>query len=156
MKRYILLLLISLSCLLYSSNTATHQLTIGITPVNEIDVGRMTTVLIIDRGEDPNMTEVCDDHMTYSLTTNEAGKKIMGFIDDELPKGAHLEVYLIPPDNGITHEFVELHTYPSDLVTNLNRQIVSDLGLSYKFRCDPDFPSMPESNRTVTFILTDM
>ncbi|MCI5052066.1 MAG: hypothetical protein MRY21_02885 [Simkaniaceae bacterium] len=154
MKKYIIIFFVSA---LLADDQASHTIVLGVTPVNELGLGRAATVLIIDRS-DPELSHnvVEDDQMTYSVTTNEKGKKIMAYLDQEIPKGARLKLQLDAPEGSYSTGALDLGVIPVDLVRNLSHQVGSNFGLHYRFEADDDFEGLAPQNYQVTLLLTDM
>jgi len=147
--------LLSIIGSVYATDTTSHDVILGVEPINEIEVGRETSYLIVHRdAENPN--EAVDIDLNYNVTTNETGKKIIAFLNDEVPQGTHLYVKLDPPAHASPLGEVELSIAAYDVVRGINKQTADNLEISYRYVCEPDVNEVSPTTRIVTYILTDM
>ncbi len=92
---------------------------------------------------------------TYDVFTNGENKKIIGFLDANMPKHTCLEVYLAPPSGARTMGPKMLSTVPVDLVIEISRVSETGLALIYNFETSPGVGVIESDTRVVTFTMTD-
>lgn len=158
MVRYMLPILVFLllgAATAIASNVATQTVTFEIQAINEISVSGNPGHLVINSataGSQPDT--VTDISTTYSITTNETGKKITGKIDSSMPPGTSLQINLAAPTGGSSQNYVTLTTTDSDLVTGISQVGETGLGITYKFGASVSAGTISSTTRTVTLTLT--
>ncbi len=138
-----------------AGNTAQQTVNFQINGINEISVSGNPGTLTIDSataGQDPD--PAIDNSTTYSVTTNEENKKIVGKIDTAMPQYTSLKVQLAAPTGGSSAGEVALSESDQDLVTGISKLSESGKQISYKFEAQAEAGTLSGS-RTVTFTLTD-
>jgi len=159
MKKLLGILVASLFIIVSSQamagNTAQQTVSFQINGINEISVSGNPGTLVINSasaGQDPDPAE--DTSTSYSVTTNEENKKIVGKIDSEMPQYTRLEVQLTAPTGGSSAGYVELNTSDQNLVTGISKLSESGKQISYRFSAQAEAGTLSGS-RTVTLTLTD-
>ncbi|MGQ9604017.1 MAG: hypothetical protein ACUVUU_07360 [bacterium] len=139
-----------------ASNVTTQTVTFQIDAINEISVSGNPGNLVINSataGSQPN--SATDNTTTYSITTNESGKKLTGKIDSAMPTNTTLEINLAAPTGGSSQGDVTLTTTDSDLVTSISQVAQSGLTITYTFSATVSAGTLSSTQRTVTLTLTD-
>lgn len=161
MKRFLALLVVcvvftAFSGLALSSNSANQTVTFEIQAINEISVSGSPAKLTISTATaGGNPDNVTDSSTTYSITTNETGKKITGKIDTNMPSNTQLEVNLTAPTVGTSSGNVALSTTAADLVIGISKVADSDLQITYILSATVAAGVVNETSRNVTLTLTD-
>ncbi|MGQ9809956.1 MAG: hypothetical protein ACUVQ7_01260 [bacterium] len=139
-----------------ASNVTTQTVTFQIDAINEISVSGNPGNLVINSataGSQPN--SATDNTTTYSITTNESGKKLTGKIDSAMPTNTTLQINLAAPTGGSSQGDVTLTTTDSDLVTSISQVAQSGLTITYTFSATVSAGTLSSTQRTVTLTLTD-
>jgi hypothetical protein len=138
-----------------AGNQAQQIVNFQVNPINEISVSGNPGTLIINSataGQDPDPAE--DTSTTYSVTTNEENKKIVGKIDSTMPQYTTLEVQLAAPQGGSSAGYIALGTTDQNLVTGISKLSESGKQISYRFSAQAEAGTL-NGSRTVTLTLTD-
>jgi hypothetical protein len=98
-------------------------------------------------------TSVTADGGSYAVTTNEANKKITASLDEPLPTGVRLEVFLAAPDGAASAGDIVLGTAAADLVTGISQLAASALPISYRLSAYATVHMPAPATRTVTFTI---
>ena len=148
-------LLITLIATALAQTTVTQTVTYEVQAINEIGLNTPLTLVIntAKAGALPNAAT--DDTTTYSITTNETGKKITAKIDSAMPAGLILKVRLDPPAQaGVSAGEVTLTTTPQDVVTGIGPVTASKIKILYTLSA-MGAVSPTSGARSVTFTLMD-
>lgn len=132
---------------------ATQTVAFEIQPINEISVSGDPGALIINSataGGDP--VSVSDNTTTYSITTNETGKRISVTIDADMPAGVTLEVNMVEPTGATSTGNVVLSTTAVDAVTGISNVAETGLAITYTLSATAAAAVTAES-RTVTLTI---
>ncbi len=138
-----------------AGNTAQQTVNFQINGINEISVSGNPGTLTISSataGQDPDPAE--DTSTTYSVTTNQENKKIVGKINQAMPQYTKLEIQLAAPTGGSSAGYVELGESDQNLVTGISKLSESGKQISYKFSAQAEAGTL-SGQRTVTLTLTD-
>ena len=92
---------------------------------------------------------------TYSISTNEVNKKVIAFLDADMPSGTSLQVNLTPPSGARTLGTQTLSSTPIDLVIEVSEVGASGLPMVYTFSAKAQAGVVPNTTRIVTYILVD-
>ncbi len=157
-KKLLLVLLVGLFVCAGSAmagNQAQQTVSFQIDAINEISVSGNPGTLVINSataGQDPDPDE--DTSTTYSITTNQEGKKIVGKINSAMPSYTKLEINLAAPTGAESEGDVELGTSDQDLVTGISKLSESGKQITYRFSAQAEAGTL-NGQRTVTLTLTD-
>jgi len=151
----VLALLITLPLAAQGQTTVTQTVAYEVQAINEIGLNTPLTLVIntATAGALPN--NATDDTTTYSITTNEAGKKITARIDEAMPTGLLLKVHLDPPSTtGTSAGEVTLTITPQDVVTGIGPVTASKIKILYTLSATGAV-APTSGERSVTFTLMD-
>ena len=138
----------------YATNSASQNVDIDVTAVNEIALGgAAVTLSVSSAAAGVNPTGVIGS--TYSITTNSTtSKKITAQLGGALPAGLTLSANLAAPSTGVSSGAVALSTTPADVVTSI--EAVTASGLSISYAATATVAVAPGSNiAAVTYTLVD-
>lgn len=140
-----------------SSNlTLSQNVTVSVQQINELTITGDVNLTISTSTPGEGLEPAIDgSSATYSLTTNDTGKKITGSIDAPFSAGIGLFILLGAPTGG-TSSYEQLNTTPIDLVTGIG--YVAQTGLSITYTADVSVSAAPNGageTRTVTLTLMD-
>lgn len=136
------------------SETVTATVTYEVREINEVDLSGGPGPLVVTRasaGTAP--ADAVDESTTWTVTTNQAGRKITGVLDTDLPPGLTLRIVLTPPDGEGSAGSVPLSTAPQDLVTGFGSISSSGLGVTYTLSATTEAGVVPRDSRIVTFTI---
>ncbi len=150
----VLALLITLPLAAQGQTTVTQTVTYEVQAINEIGLNTPVTLAINAATAGALSNDATDDTTTYSITTNETGKKITARIDTAMPAGLLLKLRLDPPSTGTSVGEVTLTTTPQDVVTGIGPATASKIKILYTLSATGAV--VPTSGeRSVTFTLMD-
>lgn len=113
---------------LSASTTATATVAFSVGSTDSFLVSGDPPVLSISTAPaGSNPVPATNSSTSYSVTTNNAGRKITGVISVALPTGVTLSMLLAAPTGATSAGVVALTTSPQDLVTGIGN--VSETGL---------------------------
>jgi len=92
---------------------------------------------------------------TYSVSTNEENKKILAYLDQDMPLHTYLTVRLSPPDGAKSTGWQTLSTTPVDLVIEISRTHAENLPMLYRLSAEREAGVVSTTTRIVTFTMTD-
>ncbi|MES2198645.1 MAG: hypothetical protein V4489_00550 [Chlamydiota bacterium] len=92
---------------------------------------------------------------TYSISTNEVNKKVVAFLDADMPRGTSLQVNLTPPDGARTLGTQTLSSTPVDLVIEVSKVGASGLPMVYTFTVEAEAGVISSATRVVMYTLVD-
>jgi len=148
-------LLITLVITARAQTTVTQTVTYEVQAINEIGLNTPLTLVINTATAGALPDDATDDTTTYSITTNEAGKKITARIDTAMPAGLALKVHLDPPaQTGASTGEVTLTTTPQDVVTGIGPATASKIKILYTLSATSTV-APTSGERSVTFTLMD-
>ncbi len=124
-------------------------LSIGVQPINEISVEAAAVPVHLSA----NATHA-SYQSSYSITTNEKGKKIIGFLESPLPDLLTVSVTLQPPAGATSHGPILLSCTPQTFVSNISPIAQSDLKITYTFSMESPLPS-DQYTKALRFSLID-
>lgn len=135
-----------------AAQTATQTVTFQVQAINEISVsgdpGQLTISTASAGGQ---LQPATDNTTTYSITTNEAGKKIAISLDSDMPTGVTLEVSLAEPAGATSAGDVTLSTVDADAVTDIGNLAETGLAITYTLSATSAAAVMAAADtRTVT------
>jgi hypothetical protein len=139
-----------------AGNSATQTVTYAVSAINEISVSgnpAALTVSIAPAGSAPN--SVSDATTTYAITTNEAGQKITGAIDTDMPAGVTLTVNLTAPSGGTSAGATSLSSSAADLVTGITKFNESGKAITYSLSATSAAGVVGSDTKTVTLTVVD-
>jgi hypothetical protein len=112
------------SALLIASNSS---VSLCIEPINEIALQTIPSISLPPKSIASTYT--CKG--SYSITTNEDGKRITASINSPLPKGATLSIKLEPPSGASSLGSVSISSQETSLVSNISKVAESNLEITY-------------------------
>lgn len=139
----------------FAADTAQQDVTYEVQAINEISVSAATASLTVNSataGSAPNAATHTSS--TYSITTNETGRKITGAIDSNMPDEVTLEVSLAAPAGATSLGDQALSTTATDLVTGISTLNESGKAISYRLSATAAAGVVPAATKTVTLTIT--
>lgn len=132
-----------------------QTVTIEVQAINEIAVVGNPTLTINAATAGGQPVSVTDNTTaSYSITTNETGRRIQVAIDNAtpLPAGLTLTIELAEPAaGGASTGPIDLTTTAQDAVTGIGPTAESGLGITYTLTADVTAGVVPQTNITVVF-----
>lgn len=149
MKRLLAILLFALCIrsLAIAGDVAQQMVTFQVDAINELSINEGSNYLVIAVGEKSST-----GHVSWTITTNETNKRIMGSIDADMAPGATLSVELEAPTGSLSKGPVILSTTPKSLVADISKVAEKKLRLTYMLFVDGN---VEKSQRVLTLTLTD-
>jgi hypothetical protein len=98
---------------------------------------------------------VTNSATTYSVTTNEADKKITAALSAVMPTGVTLSINLVAPSTGVSSGTVVLGTTAANVVTSIDAVNQSGLTITYTLTALATAGEVASQSRVVTFTVTD-
>jgi len=133
-----------------------QSVTVSVQPINELSIAGDVDLTLSTSTPGSGLDAVSDAlSATYSLTTNDTGKKISGAIDAPFSPGVTLSVLLGAPI-GATSSIQNLSTTAVDLVTGIG--YTAQTGLTITYTASASLLAAPNGSgesRTVTLTLMD-
>ena len=139
----------------FAASSATQTVTYEVSAINELSVSSPTVSLTVNAasaGSAP--TAATNSATSYAITTNEAGRKITGSINSDMPTGVTLAVALAAPSTGFSLGSQSLSTTAVDLVNSIEAVNGSALGISYSLSATSAAGVVPSASKTVTLTIT--
>jgi len=133
------------------AQTATQQVSFQIAAVNTISVSGPPPVLVISTIPGT----ATDNSTTYSVTTNQANRRITGQIDAAMPASTELLANLQAPAGATSAGAVALSTTAVSLVTGITRLVATGRSITYTFNAIAGASDIASDSRTVTFTITN-
>jgi len=139
-----------------STMTLSQSITVSVQQINELSISGDVNLVVTTSTPGSGLLPAVDGaSATYSLTTNDQGKKIVGSLDASFSPGISLFLLLEGP-LGSTSSQQLLSASPIDLVTAIGYSAESDLTLTYTANATVDAaPNGAGEFRTVTLTLMD-
>ena len=136
-----------------ATNAATQQVTYQVSAINEISVTGTPSMIIsaATAGSAPN--SVSDNTTTYSITTNEASKKITASIGSAMPTGVTLTLNAAAPTGATSGGALTLSATAVDLVTGISTLNEAGKALSYTLSATSAAGVVASGTKTVTLTI---
>ncbi|MEX2178908.1 MAG: hypothetical protein WD801_09375 [Gemmatimonadaceae bacterium] len=134
--------------------SATQVVQFQVTAVNQMAMSGDPSPMVIGlatAGSAP--TAVNGTGSTWAITTNEANKKVTAAIDQPLPTGVTLEVFLAAPSGATSAGHVALGVAAADVVTGISAGMASALPIAYRLSAAITTAITAPQTRTVTFTI---
>jgi hypothetical protein len=132
------------------AQTATQTVTFSVSAINQITVSGDASLTLGAAAPGSDPTPVTNTATTYSITTNEANKRITASIPTVMPNGVTLTVALAAPSGATTTGAQPLSTTAVNLVTGISAQTANGLGITYTLSATAAAGTV-SSSRVVTF-----
>jgi hypothetical protein len=139
----------------YAGNSAQQTVTYEVQAINELSVSSPTVSLTVNSataGQAPNVAT--DATTTYSITTNETGRKITGAINSNMPSGVTLSVTLGAPTGASSAGKQALSTTAVDLVTGISTLNETGKSIGYELAATSAAGVVASASKTVTLTIT--
>lgn len=138
---------------LYASNTATATVNYSVGSVNAISVsGNPGALNITTAVAGSALTNAADATTTYSLTTNNSNKTIVGALSSNLESGLTLTANLTAPTGATSAGAVSLSTTSANLVTGITQLNATGLAITYTLSATLAAAQV-STNTTVTYTI---
>jgi len=137
-----------------AQTSASHTVTMGISPISVIAVSGDPIPLIIQRGTPFDTDEVIDATTFYNLTTNMPDVIISARLDSPMPGGTRL---FLAAESALGNGAGETRLSMSsrNLVTSIDRGLENGRMLQYRFDTSRSTGAVPLQSRRVTISITD-
>jgi hypothetical protein len=99
-------------------------------------------------------TFVTDATAVYAITTNEVDRTITAAIDENMPSGVTLSVWLAAPTGADSEGYQALSTTPTAVVTGISTLNESGLGITYKLEATSAAGVVASDTRMVTLTIS--
>jgi hypothetical protein len=149
---FIVVFFCSLFSVAFGDSSTQQSVMFSVTPTNQIGPIVGPSPIFSLQGKDGNC-ENCINN--YSLVTNEENKKVIAYLDKNLPKGCTFTANLSPPPQGRSMGTQLLSTTPVDLLVEVSKVSQTDLVLTYVFAVTVEAGVISGSTCIVTFVMTD-
>jgi len=155
---FVIAALLCMAAAAYAADSANQTVTFEVQAINDITVSDSSVNLVINSVTAGGALEpATDSSTTYSVTTNEEGKKITAGIDTVMPTGTALSVELASSKATSAGE-VDISNATTgaevDVVTGLSKCTDSAQTITYTFSATPEAGTV-SGTKTVTFTITD-
>jgi len=149
----IVLLLISFSPVIAAGNTATQNINITVSTINEISLSNNEVNLMVNApSSGSTLDKVSDSSTTISYSTNETNQRITAQLDAPMATGLTLMVE-VTSTSGNSVGQIMLEDSAKNVVTDLSN--VSESGETVTYTLIPDMYAEPMTNSyTVTYTIT--
>jgi len=141
----------------YATNEDTQTVTFEVQAINELTASgdpAALTVSTATAGSEPD--DASNALTTYSITTNETGKKITGQIDEAMPANVTLTITLAAPTGGSSAGAINISDGTvKDLVTSIDPVAEGGKTITYGLSATVAAGVVASDTRTVTLTLTD-
>lgn len=141
-----------LSSVVFGENSTQQSIVFSVTPTNQIGPITGPAPLFSLSGTEHNC-EQCTN--MYSIVTNEENKKVIAYLDRDMPKGTTLSVELSPPPGARSMGRQLLSSTPVDLLVEVSKVSRTELVLDYDFMVTPEAGVLSNVSRMVTYTMTD-
>lgn len=138
----------------FAGNSATQTVSYEVQAINELSVSSASVSLVVNSataGSAPNAAT--NSSTSYSITTNESGRKIVGALNTDMPAGVTLAVTLGAPDQAISRGKQALSTTPVDLVTGISTLNETGKPIAYELTATSAAGVVPSASKTVTLTI---
>jgi hypothetical protein len=135
----------------HAQDSDTQLVTFEVQAINSLSmVGSPSlTILAANAGSAPTSVSA---GATYSITTNEADRKITAQIEENMPSGVSLQVLLAAP-NGASAVAVALSETAQDVMTSVSTLSEAGLSLNYTLSATAAAGVVAQDTRTVTYTI---
>ncbi len=141
-----------LSSVVFGETSTQQSLIFSVTPTNQIGPITGPAPHFSLQGKEHN----CEDCInTYSIVTNEENKKVIAYLDRDMPKGTTLTVDLSPPSGARSMGQQLLSSTPVDLLVEVSKISRTELTLVYLLTVTPEAGVITNASRVVTYTMTD-
>ena len=149
----LILLLVSFNQFVMAGNTASQNINITVSNINEISLSDNDVNLIVNvPSSGSTLDKVSDSSTTISYSTNETNQKITAKLDRAMADGLTLLVE-VASTSGNSMGQVMLEDLAVDVVTNLSN--VSESGETVTYTLVPDMFAVPSTETyTITYTIT--
>ena len=154
MKTRILLAAVTLGLITVANtataqSTASHDVTIAVTAIDEIVVSGNVTLTI------NSITLSESASANYGITTNGVARKIVASLDSDYSPTLALDVSVSAPTAaGTSTGAITLSSAAQDVVTGISAVAESGLAIDYTATALPSTPASTSETRTVTYTIT--
>ena len=162
MRSFTVLILLLLIAAIPSMSTAqalngsSQTIDFAVEAINEIAITSHPTFLTINTTMiNSRVMKIIDATSTYSITTNEADKKITGVLNFDLPEYTCLIISLEAPTGAKRIDNVLLSHVPIDLVTGITKVAESNKIITYQLRAPASTPWNTPLPETMTLTITN-
>lgn len=146
------LFVVGMGVTIYAADFSIQQsIVFSVPPFNQ--VGNIVGPAPIFSVPQAGASSVCNN--TYDISTNGYNKKIIGFLDANMPSNTCLSVRMAPPTGARSMGAQMLSTVPVDLVIEISCLAETGLCLVYTFDTEPGVEVITNDTRVVTFTMTD-
>lgn len=138
----------------FAADNATQTVTYQVQAINELSVSSGSVSLTVNSataGFAPNAAT--NSSTTYSITTNETGRKIVGAINTDMPDGVTLSVTLGAPDGAFSTGKKGLSSTPIALVTGISKKNETGKSISYELAATSAAGVVASASKTVTLTI---
>lgn len=137
---------------LLADNSAQQLVTFSVSATNQIGpIEGAAPVFSLDG----KLGQCAECKNMYTIFTNEENKKVVAYLDQDMPAGVILCVSLSPPKNGRSTGKQKLSSVPADLLVEVSKVSEAQLELSYEMMITEESGVIKQGTRTVTFVMTD-
>lgn len=155
---FVVAALLCMAAAAYAADSATQTVTFEVEEINEITVSGNPGPLVVNAATAGGAPVAATDNTTtYSVTTNETGKKITAGIDEAMPTGTTLTVQLassLATSAGAVDISNATAGSVVDVVTALSTGTDSAQAISYTFSATAA-AGVVSGTKTVTFTIAD-
>jgi len=151
----ITLLLVSFNQFVLAGNTATQNINITVSNINELSLSNNEVNLLVNApSSGSSLDKVSDSTTTISYSTNETNQKITAKLDRAMADGLTLLVE-VASTSGNSMGQVMLEDLAVDVVTGLSN--VSESGETVTYTLVPDMFAVPSTETyTITYTITSL
>ncbi|SRR6056297_2565425 len=151
----ITLLLVSFNQFVLAGNTATQNINITVSNINELSLSNNEVNLLVNApSSGSSLDKVSDSTTTISYSTNETNQKITAKLDKAMADGLTLLVE-VASTSGNSMGQVMLEDLAVDVVTGLSN--VSESGETVTYTLVPDMFAVPSTETyTITYTITSL
>lgn len=140
---------VALAPVVSAQSSASHDVTIAVSAIDEISVSGNVTLTIND------ITLSQSAAASYSVTTNGVNRKIIAALNTDFSPTLSLDVTVAAPTAaGASAGTVTLSASAQDVVTGISAAAESGLTIDYTATADPSTPASTSETRTVTYTIT--
>lgn len=144
---------IALAVLTSAAEAQTQTVTFSVSAISTLSFGANPAALNVTAaaaGQPPNAVSTTS---TYSITTNEANRKITAAINTVMPTGVTLAVNFAAPSTGTSAGTVLLGIAPVDVVSSIDPVSQAGLGITYTLSAAATAGPVTSSTRIVTYTI---
>jgi hypothetical protein len=138
----------------FAGNSATQTVSYEVQAINELSVSSESVSLVVNSatpGSAPNAAT--NSSTSYSITTNETGRKIVGALNSDLPAGVTLSVTLAAPNQATSLGKVALTSTAVDLVSGISTLNETGKSIAYELAATSAAGVVPSASKTVTLTI---